>query len=109
MRLRMAVADEVGDAARDDACLAGPGACQDQQRPLDVEDRLALLRIEGLEEVHGVAEDPGARASGGRGELSIVLESWPVFPSPSPGYSTVTLFARLRGWSTSQPRRTAMS
>jgi hypothetical protein len=23
-------------------------------------------------------------------------------------YSTVTLFARLRGWSTSQPRRTAM-
>ena len=24
------------------------------------------------------------------------------------GYSTVTDFARLRGWSTSQPRRTAM-
>ena len=24
-------------------------------------------------------------------------------------YSTVTDFARLRGWSTSQPRRTAMS
>ena len=25
-----------------------------------------------------------------------------------PGYSTVTDLARLRGWSTSQPRRTAM-
>ena len=25
-----------------------------------------------------------------------------------PTYSTVTLLARLRGWSTSQPRRTAM-
>ena len=25
----------------------------------------------------------------------------------SPGYSTVTDFARLRGWSTSRPRRTA--
>ncbi len=40
-------------------------------------------------------------------------------PSPSDGkpagnfnykrYSTVTLFARLRGWSTSQPRATAMA
>ena len=34
VRLRVAVADEVGDAAGDDARLAGAGAGQDQQRPL---------------------------------------------------------------------------
>lgn len=30
------------------------------------------------------------------------------FLFPGAAYSTVTLFAKLRGWSTSHPRRTAM-
>ena len=36
------------------------------------------------------------------------LDSHCVGALQTTGYSTVTDFARLRGWSTSQPRRTAM-
>ena len=61
----------------DDPRLAGPGAGEDQQRPVPVQDRLALLGIQFGEELQ----------------------------CP---YSTVTLLARFRGWSTSQPRSTAM-
>ena len=48
VRLGVAVADEVRDAAGDDARLAGPGAGQDQQRPADVQDRFALFGVEGV-------------------------------------------------------------
>ena len=50
--LRVAVADEVGDAAGDDAGLARPGAGEDQQRSVDVKDRFALFGVEGVEKLH---------------------------------------------------------
>ena len=52
VRLRVAVADQVGDAAGDDARLAGAGAGEDQQRSVEVQDRFALLRVQGVEEIH---------------------------------------------------------
>ena len=58
MRLGVAVADEVGDAAGDDARLARPGAGEDQQRSVGVQDRLALFGVEGVEELH-VGLGPG--------------------------------------------------
>jgi hypothetical protein len=42
----------------------------------------------------------------GLGEEAGAIRPWPP-PQNSP-YSTVTLLARLRGWSTSVPRRSAM-
>ena len=48
----VAVADQVGDAAGDDARLAGAGAGEDQQRAVDVQDRFALFGIQGVEEIH---------------------------------------------------------
>ena len=59
VRLGVAVADEVGDAAGDDARLARARAGEDQQRPVDVQDGFALFGIEGLEEVHVGARDWG--------------------------------------------------
>jgi len=59
VRLGVAVADQVGDAAGDDARLAGSGAGEDQQRSAEVEDRFALLRVQGVEEIY-----VGARVSG---------------------------------------------
>jgi hypothetical protein len=55
VRLRVTVADEIRDAARDDARLAGARARENQQRPADVQDRFALLGIQGVQEVHVVA------------------------------------------------------
>ena len=48
--------DEVGDAVGDDARLAGSGARQDQQRPVGLEDRVLLLRVQVGDE--GVVELP---------------------------------------------------
>jgi len=44
------VPDEVGDTVRQDARLAGAGPGQDQQRARGVDDGLALLRIERVED-----------------------------------------------------------
>ena len=52
IRLGMAIADEVGDPIRDDARLTGPGAGEDEQRPVDTEHGLTLFGIELAEEVH---------------------------------------------------------
>ena len=52
VRLGVAVADEVRDAAGDDARLARSGAGEDQQRPADVQDGFALFGIEGFQELH---------------------------------------------------------
>ena len=60
VRLRVAVADEIGDAAGDDAGLARPGAGEDQQRPLDMKNRFALFGIERLEELHGQGRRSGS-------------------------------------------------
>ena len=48
----MAVADQERGAAGDDAGLAGACTRKDQQRPLDVEDRLALFGVERFQELH---------------------------------------------------------
>ena len=42
----------MGDAVRDDACLAAPRAGQDQQWTFSVSDGFALLRIQALQEIH---------------------------------------------------------
>ena len=52
VRRRMAVADEVRDAVRDDARLPRARARQNQQRPIDAEHRFTLFRIEIFEEGH---------------------------------------------------------
>jgi hypothetical protein len=52
LRPGVAVADEMGDPARDDAGLARSRAGEDQQRSIDVENGLSLFRIEGVEQVH---------------------------------------------------------
>ena len=46
--LRVAIADEIGDAARDDARLAGSGAGEDQQRSVRVKNRFPLFGVEGV-------------------------------------------------------------
>ena len=48
VRQRVAVADQVCDAAGDDARLAGAGAGEDQQRSVEVQDRFALLRVQAV-------------------------------------------------------------
>jgi len=51
--MREAVAaDEMGDAVRNDARFAAPGASQDQQRTFGVRDGFALLGIQALQEIH---------------------------------------------------------
>jgi hypothetical protein len=46
--LRVTVADEVRDAARDDAGLPRSGAGEDEKRPCYLQDRFALFRVEGV-------------------------------------------------------------
>ena len=48
VRLRVAVADEIRDAAGDDARLARSRAGEDQQRPVGVQDRVALFGVQRL-------------------------------------------------------------
>ena len=54
--------EDMRDAGRQNARLAGAGPRQDKKRPLGVLDRLALLRIEILEPGRVVARSPRARA-----------------------------------------------
>ena len=49
------LADQPGDAIRDDARLAGSGSGQDEQRPVAVRDGFALLRVESGEVDHSGA------------------------------------------------------
>ena len=51
MRGGVPVADEVGDAACDDARLARAGAGEDEQRSVDVKDRFALFGVERIQEL----------------------------------------------------------
>ena len=52
VRRGVAVADEIRDAVGDDACLAGAGARENQQRPIEMERGFALFRVQLVEEVH---------------------------------------------------------
>ena len=77
---RVSVAHEICDAAGDDPGLAGPGAREDEQRAADVQHRVALLRVQGVEEVHwwnaqkgsGIG-DPGTRSEYHRPRPSLRL------------------------------------
>src|SRR5436309_10552476 len=51
-RLGVAIAHEVRDTARDDARLTGARAREDEERPRDLEDRFALLRVQCVEKLH---------------------------------------------------------
>ena len=51
-RVGVALADEVGDAVRDDARLAGAGARQDQDGAVRLQNRLLLFRVEAGNEIH---------------------------------------------------------
>ena len=107
VRLGMAVADEVGDAARDDARLARACSREDQQRPADVQDRFALLGIEGFQELHvGQRQDRNCnRSQGSSLDVSTSRQSASqarpsaLVPAEPPRvarlYSTVTLLARF--------------
>jgi hypothetical protein len=53
VRLGVAIADEVGDAIRNDARLPRAGAGEDEQRAAQVQDGFALLRVQFVEEIHG--------------------------------------------------------
>ena len=66
LRPRPARGDEVGDAAREDGGLAGPGPGDDQERPLVVGDRLALGLVQ-------VVQDPWAAGSDG----ALMPGKWP--------------------------------
>ena len=60
-------ADQVGDAVREHARLPGAGAGDDEQRAVDVQDGLALGRIEVGEEVLVGRDGSRVDASGGLG------------------------------------------
>ena len=63
------VADEVGDAVGQHPGLARPGARHHQQRPVGVDDRVGLDRVEPLEQVaDGVVDVPLGVDAGGRAE-----------------------------------------
>ena len=79
---------DAGDAMRDDAGLAAPGAGQDQQRPFRVGDGFALRGVQSLQKIHdplnagnsydssvGQADSlPDSQATGLRHTL--ILKTW---------------------------------
>ena len=74
-RLGLAGRDQVGDAVRQHAGLARAGAGQHQQRAAAVRDRLALRRVEALEQ-------PLARgASRSRGLAAALSAAWAPLPA----------------------------
>jgi len=88
----------VGDAVRDDARLPRPRASEDEDRAVSLKNGVALFGIEPRGEIHFIHTYVGRGFSRARRDAG----------AEAPAYSTVTLFARFRGWSTSHPRRTAM-
>ena len=62
--LREALGDQIRDALRDDARLARTGAGKDQQRAVDVQDRVALFGIQGCEWIHVGDQASGLWARG---------------------------------------------
>ena len=124
------VEDEVGDPMGDDAGLAAPGAGEDEDGPLARQHRLPLLRVQPREqwglldrgfsrvgiaqrnqrrdrrERAEIAEGPGRLKDTSDSNLCGLCVSSAA--SAFQSYSTVTDLARLRGWSTSRPARTAV-
>ncbi len=54
--LRVPLRQQVRDPLSDDASLAGSGAGEDQQRPVNVQDGVALFGIQACEWVHELAD-----------------------------------------------------
>ena len=73
---------------RDDARLARAGAGEDQQRAVGVKNRFALFGIEACR---------GNPLASRFGQRITIVASLPAEPLTACLYSTVTLFARLRG------------
>jgi hypothetical protein len=77
---REAATDEIGNAKRDDARLARARTGEDEQRPFDLLDGLALLRVQIRQKVHGKFET-GSHHRGNAGRVlsqysrSIVAET----------------------------------
>jgi hypothetical protein len=47
-------ADDVGNPVGDDAGLAGPRACQDENRTGGLENRVSLFRVQARDEIHSL-------------------------------------------------------
>ena len=88
---RCSLADEVRDAVRDDARLAGARAGQDQQRAVGLKDSFLLFGIEAGEEIQASFYRRHGPPEGGHSQVACVRVRL------QPDYSTVTLFARFRG------------
>jgi len=52
VRLRVTVADEVRDPARDDPRFSRSGARKDEQRAADMKNGFALFGVQGVQELH---------------------------------------------------------
>ena len=94
VRVGGAARDQVRDAVRQHARLAAARAREDEQRALDVANRLGLLGVQP----RGDLVQTWHRATVARRKRRCYSTR---------RHSTVTDFARLRGWSTSVPFRVA--
>src|SRR5213594_1963562 len=108
LRPDVAIFNQVRHAIGDDPGLAAACAGENEDRALATFHGVELFGIEKLRKVHAFYEPQKGLI---RGQTPIFMgcrtsRSDPELIPPC-GYSTVTLFARLRGWSISQPRRTA--
>ena len=74
--------------------LPEPAPARTRSGPFVVQDGLCLVRVEA--------------GQGGRVGHCEIIDPELMLKTEDFGYSTVTDFARFLGWSTSQPRRTAM-
>ena len=109
LRKRVSGGDEVGHPVDDDPGLPGARPGQDQQGSVGSEHRLLLAFVQVFEGHSGASEQSLAEVCRGRqGKNNTAAGRGRAESGRACFYSTVTLLARLRGWSTSHPRRRAM-
>src|SRR5213593_1520327 len=97
LRPDVAIFNQVRHAISDDPRLPAPRARENQDRALGGLNSFELFGIEKFREIHAFLLAT-KRHKTHKAFVNYV---------PLCGYSTVTLLARFRGWSISQPRRTA--
>jgi hypothetical protein len=102
--------DQIGDAVRQYAGLAAACAREHEDRAFGRLHGLALLGVESLENRFGkhvrIVSSSRRQLASRRGGVRRLVDRATAL-NGSRGHSTVTLFARLRGWSTSVPFCTA--